>query len=603
MKQYSGISANAGIAIGPAYHFNRTLIVAEDRMLELAEIGEQVSAFDFALEKSKEEIDRISKIAEQKAGTHGSAIFEAQMMMLGDAFILDSIRHRIRAEQKTAAYVVDSEFSHHQHFLQTSENALLRERADDVEDIKQRLLRHLLKKEKLLSKLDHPAIVVASLLTPADAILFSRQELLGFAMDAGGATSHVSILARSMGLPAIVSLRSAASHIETGDILILDADRGDIIVNPDYDTLIHYKDIIDRKEGKQRSVSLEVDGIRRPATLDGRNIVVNMNMELIGDESIAEAEKISKVKGKSIRGLGLLRTEHFLTADDEIPPEEEQTRIYTDLAQRFHPAPITIRTFDIGGDKFIGGGFHEKNPFLGWRGIRISLDEPDAFKAQLRSILRASANHNVKLLLPMIASIDEFDRSMTLLEEAKAELSVLKEKFDPKLPVGVMIEVPAAALLAPLFAERCDYLSIGSNDLTQYTLAVDRGNEFISHMFDELHPAVLRLIAMTVKAAHVKKIPVSLCGEMGAKNIALPLVIGLGMDEISVSPIRVARSAHLIRKLDHVKTKSLVRKVLTEARTVSDVKQMVYRFLKRNDLVEDFLTEQEIEALSGSNVS
>lgn len=599
MQRYSGISANAGIAIGPAYHFNRTLIVAEDRELSPEEIKEQVATFEFALERSKQEVERISKIAQQKAGAHGSTIFEAQRMMLSDKFILDPIRDRIRTEEKSAAFVVDSEFSHHQHFLQTSESPLLRERADDVEDIKQRLLRHLLKKEKLLSKLDYPAIVIAELLTPADAILFSRHELLGFAMDAGGATSHVSILARSMGLPAIVSLRSAASHIETGDILILDADRGELIVNPDDEMLLHYKNIVVESEGRQ-SIPLEVDGIRKTETLDGRSIVVNMNMELIGDEAVAEAERISKVKGKAVRGLGLLRTEHFLTADDEIPPEEEQTRIYVDLARRFYPAHITIRTFDIGGDKFIGGGFHEKNPFLGWRGIRISLDEPDAFKAQLRAILRASANRNVKLLLPMIASIDEYERSIVLLDEAKAELEKNGEKFDPAIPVGVMIEVPAAALLAPVFAEQCDYFSIGSNDLTQYTLAVDRGNEFISHMFDELHPAVLRLIAMTVEAAHDKKKTVSLCGEMGAKNIALPLVIGLGIDEISVSPIRVGRIANLIRKLEHTKTKKLVQTVLTEARSISDVKQMIYRFLKSNGIAEDFLTPIELEIFAAN---
>ena len=361
-----------------------------------------------------------------------------------------------------------------------------------------------------------------------------------------------------------------------------------------------YRELLAEETSKKKIVAARVKDADYPArTIDGREIIVNMNMELISDAAIDEAQALSKIKGKNIRGLGLLRTEHFLSAYDEIPSEADQTKIYCDLAQRFKPAPITIRTFDIGGDKFIGGGFREKNPFLGWRGIRISLDQPETHIEQLRAILRASAEHNVKMMLPMVTAVDELNQALKFLEEAKEELRKNGEPFDENLPVGVMIEVPAAALHAPAFASRCDFLSIGSNDLTQYTLAVDRGNEFVAHLFDELHPAVLRLIGMTVRAAHARKKPVSLCGEMAGKPIALPFIIGLGIDEISVAPNRVRMVSDLIRKLKYSETKALARKVIEESQTIPELKQTLFKFLHKRNLVEDFLTPLEIEMIEG----
>ncbi len=591
MQVYKGITANPGIAIGPAYHFNRALIVAEERDLEQADIAEELVHFDESIAKAKLEMEKISRIAEQKAGTHGAAIFEAQKMMLEDKYFLDSIRYRIKNELKSAAFIIDAEFTKQQHILGTSESPLMRERVDDVEDVKQRLLRHLLRKEKLLSKLHEPAIVVAEFLAPADAILFAKEELLGFAMDGGGLTSHVSILARSVGMPAIVALHNAAAHVETGDIVIIDGDEGKLIISPDEATLASYKEKQIKQSESAKKDQLDGKITYPPTTIDGHNVALSMNMELIGEEAIVEAEKRSKVKGKSVVGLGLVRTEHFLNANDEIPSEPEQTRIYTELARRFSPAHVTIRTFDIGGDKFIGGGFREKNPFLGWRGIRISLDEPETFSAQTRSILRASVHKNVKMMLPMVTSVDELDQTILLINKAKDELRGRGEEFDEDIPIGAMIEVPAAALMADAFAKKCDFLSIGSNDLTQYTLAVDRGNEFIVHLFDELHPAVLRLIGETVAAAHRHKKRVSLCGEMGTKNLALPVILGLGIDEISLSPLRIGMTAKLIGKLQYSKSKNLVKKILEEASSASEAKEMVVDFMIKNDLEKAFMVK------------
>jgi phosphotransferase system enzyme I (PtsI) len=429
------------------------------------------------------------------------------MMMVSDEIILSAIRQRIRTELKPAAYVVDTEFSKHQQLLQSGDNALMRERVDDVEDIKQRLLRYLLDRQKWFSKIEVPSILVGEMLTPADAVLFARSSVLGFCIDSGGVTSHVAILARSLAIPALVALHSAAQNVETGDMLILDGERGELIVNPDEETLQGYQ----REQSFVLSTGFDSESdvldpdMAGARTTDGRPVCILMNLEFGSEVAIAEAERLSQInaglsKQKSM-GLGLVRTEHFLLLHDEFPTEEEQNVLYTDLAERFHPAIVTLRTFDVGGDKVLSGSYREDNPFLGWRGLRVSLDEPDLFLSQLRAILRASAKGNVRIMFPMVTNVEELKKAITFLDRAKQDLREAKEPFDEQMKVGVMIEVPSAALLAHAFVPHVDYLSIGSNDLTQYTLAVDRGNDLIASLYQELHPAVLRLIELTANAA------------------------------------------------------------------------------------------------------
>ncbi|HET6513264.1 MAG TPA: phosphoenolpyruvate--protein phosphotransferase, partial [Candidatus Kapabacteria bacterium] len=521
------------------------------------------------------------------------SIFEAQMMMVSDETILKTIRDRIRDERRASAYVVDTEFSKFQHMLQTGDNPLMRERVDDVEDIKQRLLRYLLDKEKWLSRIEEPSIIVAEFLTPADAILFARANVLGYALDGGGQTSHVAILARSLGIPAIVAMHSAASYVETGDLIILDGERGELIVNPDAQTLEGYE----REQGMvtvsvpdgERMVDADVRGAR---TKDGKPICIHMNLEFGSDIAVDEAERVSKLGTEDdathALGLGLVRTEHFLLLNDYFPTEEEQTTLYKELVDKFYPAPITLRTFDVGGDKVLSSSYREDNPFLGWRGIRISLDEPEMFLAQLRAILRASARGNAKLLLPMITNLNELNKAIQLLETAKETLDQNGEPYDSKMPVGAMIEVPSAALMAHALAKQVDFFSIGTNDLTQYTLAVDRGNDLIANLFQEMHPAVLRLIAMTVKAGQAEKKGVSVCGELGSQALATPLLIGMGIDEISVSPAHVASLAKRIRSISYEECKVLTDRVLTEANTSEEVRQMVLGFLTERQLLAPF---------------
>lgn len=591
--RYSGIAASRGIAIGPAYRYYRTLLYATDRRLTPEELPDQLEQFDQAVSKARKELEKIKLIAEQKVGTSASSIFEAQMMMVSDEAILNTIRQRVIDERRAPAYVVDIEFSKFQHILQTGDNPLMRERVDDVEDIKQRLLRYLLDKEKWLSRIEEPSIIVAEFLTPADAILFARHNVLGYALDGGGQTSHVAILARSLGIPAIVAMHSAASSVETGDLVILDGERGELIVNPDADTLAGYereRGMVSVSVGPQDPI-VDAD-IRGARTKDGKPICIYMNLEFGSDIAVNEAERVSKLgtddENTHALGLGLVRTEHFLLLNDYFPTEEEQTTLYKDLVDKFYPAPITLRTFDVGGDKVLSGSYREDNPFLGWRGIRISLDEPDMFLAQLRAILRSSARGNVRLLLPMITNISELKQSLKLIDTAKADLDAAGEAYDKTMPVGAMIEVPSAAMMAHVLAKCVDFFSIGSNDLTQYTLAVDRGNDLIATLFQEMHPAVLRLIDMSVKAAKAEKKTLSVCGELGSYPLATPILIGMGIDEISVSPAHVAPLAKRIRLISAEECKVLAEKVLTEAESPEQVKQFIIAFLSERHLLAPF---------------
>jgi phosphotransferase system enzyme I (PtsI) len=602
---FSGISASRGIAIGPAFFYARTHLFAEDRPLEAGELESELGRFEAAVKKARAELEKIRTIAEQKVGAQTSSIFEAQMMMVCDPILLETIRKRMQDDQKSAAFVVETEFSKQQRLLQQSDNALMRERADDIEDIKQRLLRNLMDKEKWQSKIDRPSIIVAKSLTPADAILFSRTNVLGYVIDTGGVTGHAAILARSLGIPALVAMHNVSEKIRTGDQLILDGERGELVLFPTEQTLSNYQREVESPIGVPDHSTdastepltdlfeLDLPGVR---TRDKRAVTIAMNLEFGSEAAIVEAARVSRVLSPRpdapCIGLGLVRTEHFLMLNEEFPTEEEQNALYTDLAHQFFPESITIRTFDVGGDKVLAGSYHEDNPFLGWRGLRISLDEPDIFLAQVRAALRASSRKNVKLMFPMVTNVDELERAISFVEQAKEELRVRLEPFDENIPIGIMVEVPAAALMATAFAPLVDFFSIGTNDLTQYTLAVDRGNDLIAGLYQELHPAVLRLIKLTVDAAHIMSKTVSICGELGSYPLATPVLVGLGVDEISVAPMQVRALAARIRSVTFEECERLTAGILAECDSPASVKHHILSFLHDRHLIEPFEGEQ-----------
>jgi phosphotransferase system enzyme I (PtsI) len=427
----------------------------------------------------------------------------------------------------------------------------MHERAHDVEDLRNRIIRNL-QQEKLTSKFDGSMIVVAHTLTPADTMVLSRNHVLGYATDMGGVTSHAALFSRSLKIPAIVGLGDATRSLANGDQLIIDGYGGKLIVHPTPARRAEYE------AKRQRFLAFEADLSQLrdlPAeTADGHTIELSANIEL--------SEELEYVVVQGSQGVGLYRTEALLIGRDDFPSEDEQYEEYKRVADRIYPHRVIMRTFDVGGDKLAPETAEEANPFLGWRGIRVSLDRPDLFLSQLRAMLRASARKNLAIMFPMVSSLPELKRAKAFLRQAKAELKAKKIKFDDRLEVGVMIEVPAAALNAGQLAAEVDFLSIGSNDLIQYLMAVDRGNSLVARLYDEFDPAVLATIKHVINAGQKQKVWVGICGEMAGHPLAAPLLLGMGINELSVVPAALPEIKKIIRTLKFADMQSAARIVL-----------------------------------------
>lgn len=409
-----------------------------------------------------------------------------------------------------------------------------------------------LQEEKLISRLEGSVIVIAHTLTPADTMILSRNHILGYATDLGGVTSHAAVFSRSLKIPAIVGLGDVSRSVQPGDTVVLDGYSGSLIVHPSAERIAEYERKRDRMlKFESRLVQLRDLPAR---TADGHSVELSANIEL--------PEELEYVVGQGSQGVGLFRTESLLVGRDDLPSEEEQYQEYKKIADRLYPQRVIMRTFDIGGDKIASETAEEANPFLGWRGIRISLDRPELFLNQIRAILRASTKKNVAVMFPMVTTIGEVVKAKEYVRKAKAELRAQKVKFDDKISLGVMVEVPAAALMAAQIAGEVDFLSIGSNDLTQYLLAVDRGNSLVSGLYREFEPAVLGILRQVIHAGHRKGIWVGICGEMAGNPLATPLLIGLGIDELSVVPSVLPEIKKIIRSLDFRQSREIVRHVM-----------------------------------------
>ncbi len=563
-----GIAAAPGIAIAKAYLYKKEIQEIEEEFIQDVELA--IKNFTDSLEKSKKELNKILLLAVDKMGKNRASIFEAQIMILDDPVLIQTIKDRITKEKRTPCYIVSEEISKYQKLMEASEASYMRERAHDIEDIKNRIIRNL-KKKKWKSRIENDVIVVTESITPADTVLFSRVNVRGYVTNFGGLTSHAAIVARSLNIPAVLGIHDATLKIKDGDTLIVDGLHGDVIINPTDEQLKLYK----QRYKKLQEYDVELAKLKdKPAeTLDGRRVILRANLDI--------NEELEIIIKNGAEGTGLVRTEQIFHLEDGFPTEDEQVKTYSDLAEKLYPNMVVIRAFDIGGDKVFPVDVKEPNPFLGWRGIRFLLDNNTLFKTQIRAVLRAGNHKNVKFMVPMVSSIQEIRRTKEMLECCKNELREEGLNFDNDIKLGIMIEVPSAALMAKEFAAEVDFISIGTNDLIQYLLAVDRGNEIIASLYQEFHPAVVKMLDRIITGAKESDARISMCGEMAADILAIPLLVGLGLDSLSVSASAIPHIKKIIRSLNYKETQKLAKECLTYS-TEEKIKQRLKKFFNDN---------------------
>lgn len=563
-----GIAAAPGIAMGRVYLYNKHVPKIPDRTISPDEVPAEIERIHHAVARSQKELDKILGYAEQRLGGGKSKIFEAQIMILNDPLLFEAIETRIRVECKNAEFIINDEINKYQRLMLAANDEYIRERAYDVEDLKNRILRNI-QQERLHSRLQGSSVIVAESLTSADTILFSRNEVLGYATDLGGVTSHAALLSRSLKIPAVLGLRDVTNKVSSGDEVVIDGYSGRLIIHPSKESVAEFE----AKRAKFLAFEQKLADLRDlPCeTLDRKRIDLSVNIEFEDELDFALLQ--------GAEGVGLYRTERLLINRDVIPREEEQYEEYKRIADKMYPHRVILRTFDIGGDKVLPQSLPETNPFLGWRGIRICLDEPQLFLDQLRAILRVSTRKNVAMMFPMVATVNEVREAKKMFEQAKAELRARGIPFDDHMKIGVMIEIPSAAVMAEEISREADFVSIGTNDLIQYLLAVDRTNSVVAGLYQEFHPAVLRSIKHIIDASHKSKVWVGMCGEMAGDPLAVILLVGLGLDEFSVVAAVLPEIKKIIRSIKYKEAKRIAQKALSFS-TEEEVEQYLRQVIK-----------------------
>jgi len=551
-----GIGASPGVVISKVYLVHTDEDYYVEREIQESEIPREIARFEEALIITRRQIHDIQQQVGQAIGQENASIFDAHLLVVDDrSFVEEVIRH-LEEERKNVECVLQKVAGHYADALAKVNDDYLRERAADVKDVARRILHNLAGGETAsLEHLDHPCIVVANDLAPSDTAIMDRKNVLGFATDLGSRTSHTAIMARALDIPAVVGLHDLSIRVSDGDDILIDGSKGLVIIHPSPERLERYGQIA----ATQQTIRSDLACLRdKPVeTLDGYRVVLSANIEFPDD--------VDAVIEHGIEGVGLFRSEFLYLAADHLPSEDEQFAAYDIVARRLAPVSVIIRTLDLGGDKFLSHmrAPDELNPFMGWRAIRFCLAKPDIFRTQLRALLRASANGNVKIMYPMISNVSEVIRANELLNNAKEELREEGIPFDENIEVGVMIEIPSAALTAHLIAPHVSFFSLGTNDLVQYTLAVDRVNEHIAHLYEPTHPAILHLIKHTIDVGHEHGIWTGVCGEMAGNALLAPLLVGLGADELSVSPVLAPMVKKSIRGVRLSQIESLATAALT----------------------------------------
>ena len=550
--RFEGAGVSPGIAFGHVHVVRDELDEVVRYRIAPSQVADEISRFETALIQTRMQILEMQQRIAESIEAKDAAIFDAHLLVVEDRTLIDEVLRKLETDLCNVEWIFQEVATRYAETLNRIDDPYLRERALDIQDVTKRVIRNLQgKAPKTFLALTEPHILVAHNLTPSDTASMDRAKVLGIATDLGSRTSHAAILARSLSIPAVVGLHDITAKVETGQQVLLDGNDGCLIVSPAPETLAHYAEI----ESRRAKVTAKLKELRETTSItrDGRHIVLSANIEL--------PEDVNAVEVNGAEGIGLYRTEFLYLNRPALPSEDEQYETYRKVAERVRPHPLIIRTFDLGGDKLAPGTVDitdELNPFLGWRAIRFGLENIDIFKTQLRAILRASAVGNVKIMFPMISGLDELRGAVAALDECKKELRRSGMEMAEKIEVGAMIEIPSAAITANVLASEVDFFSIGTNDLIQYALAVDRVNEKIAHLYEPTHPAILRLLKMITDAAHANHIWVGVCGEMAGDIALVPLLLGLGVDELSAAASLVPRVKRAVQSLEIPECRQLV---------------------------------------------
>lgn len=567
-----GIAAAPGISIGVAYLLDSEEFVIPKRRIAKEEVKKEIEKFNKCLSKTRKELLGIKHKISEEMGSEHAEIFSAHLLVIEDPILINEVISRIENELLGVECVFLDVLKKYVTALSKTNDDYLRERVSDINDVGKRMLRNLLGTSKeTLETLKEKVIVVAYDLSPSDTALMHRRNVMAFATDIGGKTSHTAIMAKSLEIPAVVGLETATERVRNGDAIIVDGTHGQVVINPSPETLRKYE--LEKRKVAVFERDLENLKDLPCQTLDGKRIILAANIEMSQDAH--------SVLAHNADGVGLYRTEYFYMNRKGLPTEEEHYQDYKTILEQLKPKHVILRTLDLGGDKFLSN-LHvprEMNPFMGWRAIRFCLARPDIFKTQLRAALRASAHGNLKIMYPMISGLDELRRANAMLEECKDELKKKSVKFDENIEVGAMIEVPSAAMTSDLLALEVDFFSIGTNDLIQYSLAVDRVNEKIAYLYEPAHPAVLRFLKTIIDNGHSKNIWVGMCGEMAGDFLMTMILLGMGLDHFSMSPVNLLEVKRIIRSVTYEEAKKIANKALSLA-TANEVEQFAKAKLK-----------------------
>lgn len=560
-----GLGTSPGIGIGKIFLYKEEKFEIEKKDVEDPDLEEE--KFYKALEKSKGEIDTLYEKTIEDVGEKEAEIFTAHKMMLEDPEFIKAIEEKIKNEGVNAEWAVQETANAFIALFENIEDEYLKARAADIKDVSDRLLRRLLNKESIdLLGIDEKSVIVAEDLTPSDTATMNKDMVVGLVTELGGRTSHTSIIARTLEIPAIAGIKEITDLVKHGDLIIINGNTGEVIVNPSEEEIETYNKKFE--EEKELKEALKDMIGKETISKDGHKV------ELVGN--IGTPSDIDKVLEKDGEGVGLFRSEFLYMDNDSLPTEDEQFQSYKEVADKLKDKPLVIRTLDVGGDKEIPylNLPKEMNPFLGYRAIRVGLDRPEILKTQLRAIYRASKYGNIKIMFPMISSIEELRKAKDIAKEVRMDLKNENIAYSEEVEIGIMVEIPAVAVHAKAFAKEVDFFSIGTNDLIQYTTAVDRGNQNISDLYNQYHPAVLRLIKMTIDGGHEEGIWVGMCGEVAGDKKLLPVLLGMGLDEFSMSSGSILRARYQIRNTDKAEMETKIEEIL-DLPTAEDVEKYI----------------------------